>query len=267
MNLIDKQISTIQNEGRIGLMTHLVIGYPTRAVTITLAKILQQSGSDFIELQIPFSDPLADGATIMSACEVALCNGMKVADSFAIAKKIKASVRIPLIFMAYFNTVLSYGVERFCHHAQLAGISGLIVPDLPPEEDYREGLHRNCRRYDLHLIRVVSPASTERRLQKNAELAQGFVYCTSRQGITGAQKTLDASLGKFLRRAHKIMKIPLAVGFGISHADHIKRVRDTAQIAVVGSAIIDIIQSSEQNKVVENVSAFVRSLRGREGKA
>lgn len=238
MNLIDKQIAKIKKEKRLGLMTHVVIGYPSLEITESLVKVMEDSGVDFIELQIPFSDPLADGPTIMRACEKALENGVRVADAFKLADKLSKQVKIPLLLMAYYNTVFKYGTKKFCQDAKKAGISGLIVPDIPPEEEHEEHFIKYCKENGLKNIRVVSPASTVERLRKNAQVADGFVYCTARQGITGIQKGLDPEIAYFLKNVKKYFKIPVAVGFGISNKERIKLIKPFADIAVIGSAII-----------------------------
>ena len=180
MNKIDKQIKKVKKEKRLGLMTHVVVGYPSLEKTINLVKAMEKAGVDFVELQIPFSDPLADGLTIMKACEQSLLNGTKVKDAFNIAQKLSKEVSIPLLFMAYYNTVFKYGTEKFCKDAKIAGASGLIVPDMPIEEEQCEHFIKYCGKYGLRHIRVVSPASTNKRLMKNAKVANGFVYFTAR---------------------------------------------------------------------------------------
>lgn len=260
MNLIDQQVQKIKKEKRLGLMTHVVVGYPsfdkTESIVITMAK----SGVDFIELQIPFSDPLADGPTIMKACEKSLENGTKVKDAFTLANHLSKQIKIPLLFMAYYNTVFKYGVERFCKDAKTSGISGLIVPDMPIDEEGEEHFFSNCRKINIHNIQVISPASTDRRLKKNAEVASGFIYCTARQGITGIRKSLDPDIAAFLKKARNYFNIPLAVGFGISKKEHLKKLTPYADIAIIGSIVIDLISKSNKNTVEKNVKNFLISL-------
>lgn len=241
-------------------MTHVVVGYPTLDATIALVKIMEKAGVDMIELQIPFSDPLADGPTIMRACEKALANGTKVKDAFIVARKLSKEVKIPLLFMAYYNTVFTYGTERFCHDAKKAGISGLIVPDMPIEEEQCEHYLAFCKKYGLHNIQVVSPSSTEERLKKNAQVANGFVYVTARQGITGARALLDKNLTGFLKKARQHFTVPIAVGFGISKKEHIQALKGHADIAIIGSAIIDVINRAKEEEREGSVSAFIREL-------
>lgn len=260
MNPIDKQLDKIKQEKRLGLMTHVVVGYPSLSETESLVKVMAEEGVDFIELQIPFSDPLADGPTIMRACEMALENGVKVSDAFELAKKMSKQVKIPLLFMAYYNTVFKYGTKKFCDDAKKVGISGLIIPDIPLEEEHEEHFIRFCKEAGLKNIRVVSPGSTIERLRKNVRVANGFVYCTARQGITGIQKELDPKIIFFLKNVRAYFRIPIAVGFGISTKKRIKMIRPFVNIAVIGSAIIDVINKSERNELEKNVKIFLSQL-------
>lgn len=262
MNLIDKQLARIKKENRLGLMTHVVVGYPSLEVTESLVKVMEDAGADFIELQVPFSDPLADGPTIMRACEKALENGVKVKDAFELASRLTKQVKIPILFMAYYNTVFKYSTKRFCKDAKSVGISGLIIPDIPLEEERQEHFIKYCKAAGLKNIRVVSPVSTRDRLKKNAKIASGFIYCTARQGITGTQKGLDLKILLFLETVKKYFNIPIAVGFGISNKERVEIIRPYADIAIIGSAIIDVINNSEKDEVEENIKNFLDSLRG-----
>lgn len=261
MNKIDKQLQKIKKEKRLGLMTHVVVGYPSLSKTINLVKVMEKARVDFVELQIPFSDPLADGPTIMRACEDALRKGVKVRDVFKLATSLSKEVNIPLLFMAYYNTVFKYGTQRFCQDAKKAGISGLIVPDIPLEEEREEHFIGYCKEAGLKNIRVISPVSTFDRLEKNAQIADGFVYCTARQGITGAQKALNPKIASFLKSVKRYFKIPIAVGFGISNEERVKLVRPLADIVVVGSALIDLINKSKNSELEKNVERFINSLK------
>ena len=263
MNLIDKQLGKINKEKRLGLMTHVVVGYPSIDKTESLVKAMEEVGVDFIELQIPFSDPLADGPTIMKVCEEALNKGVKVKDAFILAGKLSQQVRIPLLFMAYYNTVFKYGTKKFCNYAREVGISGLIVPDIPLEEEHEENFIRFCKEAGLKNIRVLSPVATTERLEKNAGVASGFVYCTARQGITGAKEELDPNIASFLERVKESFKIPVAVGFGISKREHLNQLSHHADIAIIGSAIIDVINRSKKNEIERNVKNFLINTRSR----
>lgn len=261
MNKIDKQLQKIKDEKRLGLMTHVIVGYPSLTDTIRLVKTMEKTGADFVELQIPFSDPLADGPTIMRACESSLKNGTKVKDAFFAMKTLSKEVSIPLLFMAYYNTIFKYGTREFCQDAKNAGASGLIVPDMPIEEENNEHLIKYCDKYGLTRICVVSPVSTDKRLIKNARVASGFVYATARQGITGARRNLEKSVGSYLKKLKKYFSVPIAVGFGISKKEHIKSISPYADIVVVGSAIIDVINRSKGQDIEKNVEHFINNLK------
>lgn len=259
MDQINKQLEKIRSEKRMGLMTHVVIGYPSLEKTIEIVKIMAESKVDFIELQIPFSDPLADGPTIMKACEKSLQNGTRVKNAFEAMTRLSLQVKIPLIFMAYYNTVFKYGANKFCHDAKKAGACGLIIPDVPIEEEAEEHLIQYCKKYNLANIRVISPSSTTERFRKNAQVGTGFVYCTALQGITGARKNLSTKIS-YLTTVKKYFSIPIAVGFGISNKKHIKTLSNYADIVVIGSAIINIINKSNQQNLITNIRNFLRMI-------
>ena len=260
MNKLDLKLNEIKKRGKIGLMAHTVIGYPSLKKTYDIVLAMAEAGADIIELQIPFSDPLADGPTIMKACEQSLRNGTKVKDAFQVAKKLSEKIKTPLLFMCYYNTVFKYGVENFCADASEVGITGLIVPDMPLDEEKQEHFYEYARKYNLHTIRVISPASTDKRLKMNAEKASGFVYSTARQGITGARNNLDPTLNNYLNKVKKFFQIPLAVGFGISKKEHVEALVGHADIAIVGSALIDIINKANKKDLLTDVGKFIKSL-------
>ncbi len=262
-NRIDERLEITKKEKRIGIMAHLVMGYPTLQSTIRLARVMAAKGADFLELQIPFSDPVADGPTIMAACEKALGNGFKVRDSMEIAARLSSELEIPLVFMGYYNNIFKYGVKRFCEDSRKAGVSGLIVPDIPIDEEHNEHFLRACNMNGLYAIRVVSPASTDTRLEINARVAKGFIYCTARQGITGVRGALNPGLRKYLKNIKRISGMPLAVGFGISKREHVELLSGHAEIAVIGSAIIKEIESSRGRNIEYNVGRFISRMAGR----
>lgn len=239
VNKIDKRLQEVSRQGRPALMAHAVVGYPTLAATKELVQKMEKAGVDLVELQIPFSDPLADGPTIQRACEYALARGTKVADSFAVARELSQTTVLPLLFMTYYNIVYKYGVEKFCADAAKAGISGLIIPDAPLESAEYEGLMASCKKHSLHNILTLAPTSTTARIKKNAQAASGFIYCMSRQGITGVQAGFDPLLQKYLGQVRDHTKTPLAVGFGVSGVERFRAVAPHADIVVVGSAVID----------------------------
>ena len=244
------------------LMTHVVVGYPTIPSSIQIVKAMEQAGADYVELQIPFSDPIADGPTIMKACDIALKNGITVQDCLEVMKTLKSKVSIPLFFMGYYNTVFHYGVEKFCKAAKAAGAYGLIIPDMPPDEEEHEHFIRACRTHHLAQIRVVTPASSSHRLKLNARVADEFVYCVSHYGVTGSSGNFDCELESYIKRVRKYFKLPVALGFGISKPSHICAIKNIVDIAIVGSAIIRCIDESTSNAdMIKRIKHFVRSLK------
>ena len=242
------------------VMTHVVLGYPTLKESMDIVRAMADSGAALIELQIPFSDPMADGPTIMAANEAAIANGVKVRDCFRAAEKLSRDVNTPLLFMSYFNIVYRYGVRAFKRDSAAAGIEGLIVPDVPPEED-ADGFWE--RDNNVAVIPVVAPVSTPSRLKLlKRSAAGGFVYCVSTTGTTGARGALPAGLPEYLRRVKKVFNLPLAVGFGISSPAQVRELSGHAEIAVVGSAMIDCIRSAPRKQHIAKVRSFTRALCG-----
>lgn len=261
------------------IMTHIVAGFPTLKESEKVALLMAKNGIDFIEIQIPFSDPVADGPTIMAANQKALENGTKVEDCFELMRGIRekcggkmrgtlasqAGMRGILatpkfLFMSYFNILHHYGVERFCRKAAESGCYGLIVPDMPIDEEKYEGYLRACKKYGLKAIQVISPLTDDKRLKKLSNYADGFVYCVSRFGTTGQTVTLNKKLGEYIGRVKKYIKIPVAIGFGISKKEHVKGVHEHAEIAVIGSKIIDLINHGGKN-YVHKVEDFLKEIK------
>ncbi len=248
------------------LMTHIVAGYPSLKESEKIAEIMIEAGVDFLEIQIPFSDPVADGNVIMKANQVAIERGVKVEDCFRLMKKLKAG-KTKLLFMTYFNILHHRGVEKFCKKAKECGAYGLIVPDMPIDEEKQEHYLKMCGKYGLKAIQVISPLTPARRLEMIAKKARGFVYCVSRYGTTGTRSELNPKLNGYLKKVKKHIKLPLAVGFGISKKEHVEAVWKHAEIAVVGSAIIQIINKSTRQNLPSALKNFLKSLIAREPKS
>ena len=260
MNSIGQQLQKIKAANRLGLMTHIVVGYPTMGESRKLVLAMVEAGADFIELQIPFSDPMADGPTLMRANQVALEQGATVAKAMELMADLAPAVGIPLLFMTYFNIVHHYGVAKFCQDAFAAGASGLIVPDMPLDEEPSEHFISAAEQAGLTVIRLLSPASNERRIKLNADLAKDFIYFVSRKGITGAQTELDPELQNHLKTVKSFTSLPLAVGFGISSPAHIKSLKGLAEIAVVGSAAVNVYDQAGADEKIKAVKDFVKTL-------
>jgi tryptophan synthase alpha chain len=225
-------------------MTHVVAGYPDLETSRTIAELLAANGADFIEIQIPFSDPLADGPTIMKANARALENGVRPEDCFEMIARLKQTIPIPLILMTYANIPFQMGWKQFAGKTGESGASGAIIPDLPFDE--REGLKAwpLLSRRGIHPIPVLSSGMTDQRLQAITDQVSGFLYLTLRVGTTGAVKHLDLDGLDFIARVRRRTALPLAAGFGISTAEQVAALKDKVDIAVIGSRLIDVFDAA-----------------------
>ena len=259
MSRIGPTFEELRARGRRALILYLTIGYPARDSALELVPALVEAGADVIELGVPFSDPMADGATVQRATQRALQNGVNMPHCLETVRELRArGVQVPLLFMGYYNLVLQFGLERFCEEAGAAGLDGLIIVDLPPEEAGE--LHASCRSHGIDLIFLLAPTSTDSRIREVASLASGFIYCVSLTGITGARSELPPELPRFLARVRAATATPLAVGFGISEPRHAQRVAELADGVVVGSALLNVVESATDEGTAE-VRAFVAGLR------
>ncbi len=240
------------------LMTHIVAGYPSMEDCEDLAVKMANAGVGFIEIQIPFSDPVADGPTIMAANQKALESGVRVEDCFQLMERLNRKVELPLLFMSYFNILHSYGVDEFCERAKACGCYGLIVPDVTIDEEEFEGYLSACKKHDLKAIQIVSPLTSDERLKQIGDVAEGFVYCVSSFGTTGARKELNKNLADYLERVKQHVTVDLAVGFGISNREQVESVGRYAEIAVVGSAVINTLNESGGEKAADLIRELVQ---------
>ena len=239
------------------LIAYLTVGYPTPDSTLELVPLLAEAGCDIIELGIPFSDPLADGTTIQEASHRALQEGVTPQSCLKLAAKLSKRVEIPLIFMTYYNPILHYGVEPFCRACAEAGVDGLIIPDLPPDEGGK--LEVPARKHKLDLIYLIAPTATEERIRLVAEKSSGFIYLVSLTGVTGPRETMPPGLGSFVARVKKQATQPLCVGFGISNAEQAHKIAKLANGVIVGSRLLQLIR--DDNPSYQHTRTFIRSLR------
>jgi tryptophan synthase alpha chain len=256
---ISETLARTRAEGRPALIAFVTAGFPEPAATPRVVGALIDGGADMVELGIPFSDPLADGATIDRASHRALEAGITPARCLDIAREIRREATdTPVILMGYYNPLLAFGVRRFVESAAAAGVDGLIVVDLPPEEG--EEMAARCRSSGLDNILLLAPNSEDETVRRVARQASGFVYCVSVTGVTGARAHLPPDLPAFLARVRRHTELPLAVGFGISRPEHVRSLRGLADGAVVGSAIINVLEEEPSNGVEERLRGFVRTL-------
>ncbi|MDO8491208.1 MAG: tryptophan synthase subunit alpha, partial [Dehalococcoidia bacterium] len=236
---------------------YMTVGYPRIEDTVPIVSALAEAGCDIVELGIPFSDPLADGATIQAASQQALKQGVNTSICLETASNLRQRVKIPLLFMTYFNPVLRFGLDAFCRKSEESGIDGFIVPDLPPEDGAE--LERVASKHDLDIVYLLAPTSTEERIDLVASRSKGFIYLVSLTGVTGARQDLPAELEQFVRRVRQKARQPLCVGFGISTPEQAGRVAAIADGVIVGSRLIELV--SKDDGAYTQTRAFVRSLR------
>ena len=235
------------NNSKKSIMTHIVLGYPDFRTNRELIKVMADAGVDYIEMQIPFTDPIADGPTIVNANQMALKHKISIDECFGFAEEIADTYKsINFLFMSYYNILFSAGIESFIKRTLNAKLYGLIIPDIPFEED-NEDFFPTCRNNHMNAIYVISPTTPIERLRQIRDIASGFIYCTSRIGITGANKNPHAKLGDYVRKAKRIIDIPVAVGFGIDSAARAKSIAEFADIVVIGSKVINLVNESGKN--------------------
>ncbi len=264
---ITEAFEQARDEHRGILIPYFMCGYPSKQQSIELVLSSAEMGADIIELGMPFSDPLADGATIQHAGHTALESGITIDGCFEIANEVSNKSDVPLVLMGYYNPILAYGLDAFCERAVASGVCGLIVPDLPPEE--AEPLQSVAIKHGLSLIFLIPPSITDERITYIAEMASGghgsFLYCVALNGVTGARATLPSDLPTFIQRVNGYTKecsLPLAIGFGISTPEHVRTVMSYADGVVVGSAVVKVIDEHalDESKQIEAIRDYICSL-------
>jgi tryptophan synthase alpha chain len=250
----------IEFHNKPGLVIYLTVGDPDLTTTRDVALAAIDAGAEVLELGVPFSDPLADGPVIQRASERALAHGTTLQDVLTLAAELRAlRPAAGLVIFSYFNPVLRFGLGRFCAHAAQAGVDGVLITDVIVEEaeEYLTEMHQT----GLKPIFLAAPTSSDHRLKLIAGVSQGFVYAISRVGITGAQQDLASDAQSLVQRLRTFTDLPIAVGFGISTAEHVAAVGEFADAAVIGSAIVSLIEKSEPGAAPARISAFLKGLR------
>ena len=257
---LDRTFARLRQEREQAIIAYVMAGDPSLQETEQLVVELEQAGADIIELGVPFSDPIADGPVIQQAAERALRNGTSLRTILPMVARLRASTQVPLVLMVYYNNIHAFGPERFCHEAVQAGVDGLIVPDMPPDE--AGPLKGPAAAAGLQLIFLLAPTSTAERRNFVARQSEGFVYCVSLTGITGAKLRNVADVGKNVEKIKKVTRVPVAVGFGIATPEDAANVAAIADGVIVGSAIVKQIAAHRQKpEMVKKVAEFVRSLK------
>lgn len=271
MNKINQLFAERPQEKKF-LSLYFCAGCPTLDSTTDVILTMQRRGIDFIEVGIPFNDPLADGPVIQTAATKALHNGMSLQLLFDQLKSIQLQVHIPLILMGYLNPILHYGIEAFCQSCVEAGVSGMIIPDLP-FADYLETVKPVADRYDLRVIMLITPETSEERIRFIDDHTDGFIYMVSSAAITGAQKSFDEQKQEYFRRIDQMhLRNPRMIGFGISNKQTLQAAQDNAAGAIIGSKFVTLLDESGGNadlaldllfagfgKIIKYVKAWVIS--------
>jgi len=269
MNLIDTAFARLKSEGKTALIPFVTMGDPDLATSVAIIQTLEKAGADMIELGVPYSDPLADGPVIQRASERALLhNSITIKDCIEVAEQAReAGVKIPFILFTYYNPVFQYGLEAFFELVQSKGISGLIIPDLPIEED--EEVRQLAEAANVHLIPLVAPTSKDR-VTLISRKAKGFVYCVSSLGVTGVRADFHKGIDEFLSMVREATDLPIAVGFGISSREQVARFEKQCDGVIVGSAIVRTIEeaipllndSEKREAGLKQIGDFVAELKG-----
>jgi tryptophan synthase alpha chain len=243
-----------------GLVAYITAGDPDLATSREIALAAIDAGADVIELGVPFSDPLADGPVIQRASERAVAGGTRLVDVLDLAAELHAArPNAGLVIFSYYNPVLRFGIEKFCAAAEKAGVDGVLITDMIVEEAAEYLVH--LRNHHLAPIFLAAPTSPDERLRKIAEVSQGFIYAIARVGITGAQKTLTNDAEQLVKRLRNYTKLPIAVGFGVSTSEHVAALGEFADAAVVGSALVAIIEKSSRGEAPSSIARFIEGLR------
>jgi tryptophan synthase alpha chain len=265
MGRIADKFAGLGRDRHKALITFITAGDPDLETTERLIPVMEQAGADIIELGVPFSDPMADGPTIQKASERALAAGTTLAKILAMVKSVRRSTQVPIILMGYYNPIFLYDPQRFAADAVAAGVDGVLIVDLPPEE--AAGFKKIAAAAGLDVIFLLTPTSDAERMAKVARLGSGFVYYVSVTGVTGARASIAENVFKDVARIKETVSLPVAVGFGVSDPEQAGRIAAVAEGVVVGSAIVKLFETSRGDELVAQVRQFVAALRGGIGSA
>jgi tryptophan synthase alpha chain len=260
MSRIEKKFAELKQQGQSALIPFVTAGDPDLGATLDILRALEKGGADLIELGVPFSDPTADGPTIQRSAERALTNKLSLPKIFSVIREFRRGSEVPLILFGYFNPFFHYGLEKFCRAAAAAGADGVLCVDLPPEESGE--LKQWSDLLGLDVIFLLSPTSGPERIRQAAKHGSGFIYYVSVTGVTGARRTFDGQLAGQVARVRRGTALPVGVGFGISTPQQAAWISGFADAAVVGSALVQIIETAKSKKQkAEAAGRFVARLK------
>ena len=260
LSKVDQKFFELKNNKKLALMPFIMAGDPNIEITSEILLKLQENGADLIELGIPYSDPLADGPVIQLAASRALKSGTTTRKVITLLESIKGKLKIPIILFSYLNPLLCFGFEHFCEMASSAGVSGLIIPDLPLEEAYK--FSKIVSNYSMDLILLVAPTTPFERMKQISNHTKGFTYLVSVTGVTGERNKMENRVENLISKLKEVNTSPIAVGFGISTPEHVYKVREWgADGVIIGSAFVKRISCSSEKNVVENIGEFCKDMR------
>ncbi|KGF95341.1 Tryptophan synthase alpha chain [Prochlorococcus marinus str. MIT 9201] len=260
LSKVDVKFCELKNNKKLALMPFIMAGDPNLEKTSEILLKLQENGADLIELGIPYSDPLADGPVIQVAASRALSSGTNPRKVIKLLESLKGKLNIPIILFSYLNPLLCFGFENFCEMASNAGVSGLIVPDLPLEEAYK--FSKIVSNHSMDLILLVAPTTPFERMKQISNNTKGFTYLVSVTGVTGERNRMENRVENLIAKLKDVNSNPIAVGFGISTPEHVNKVREWgADGVIIGSAFVKRISSSSEKDVVYNIGEFCKEMR------
>jgi len=260
LSKVDEMFCELKNNKKLALMPFIMAGDPNIEITSEILLKLQENGADLIESGIPYSDPLADGPVIQMAASRALKSGTNLRKVIKLLESLKDKLNIPIILFSYLNPLLSFDFEKFCEMASNAGVSGLIVPDLPLEEAYK--FSKIVSNQSIYLILLVAPTTPFERMKQISNHTKGFTYLVSVTGVTGERNKMENRVENLISKLKDVNSNPIAVGFGISTSEHVNKVREWgADGVIIGSAFVKRISSSSEKDVVDHVGEFCKEMR------
>ncbi len=260
MSRLDATFAALRRRGETGLVTYVTAGDPDAARSADVLRALDRAGADVLEVGVPFSDPVADGPVIERAAARARAAGGSLSTTLELIARVRADVRAPIVLFSYVNPLLAMGEQLFAERAAAAGVDGVLVLDLPIEE--AAGFQATLSAVGLDMIFLLSPTTTDERIAAAATLGRGFLYVISRLGVTGARETVAQGAAELVGRVRAHTSLPVALGFGLSRPEHVRQAGESADAAVVGSALVSVIEAGADDPgLVASVEMFARSMK------
>lgn len=258
MHRIESTFKKLKENGKKAFISFVTAGDPTLQDTYEIVLEKVKNGVDIVELGVPYSDPIAEGSVIQAANKRALLNNVKLADVFALVKRLRVEIETPIVLLLYFNSIFKFGLAQFFEECSLAGVDGVIIPDLPYEE--QEEVRPFAKEFGIDVISMISPTSYERKA-KICENATGFLYCVSSLGVTGVRQDFDTNIMEMFSEINKFAQIPTAIGFGISTPKHVLELKKYADGIIIGSAIVKLVEENINKNISQEIGKYIKEIR------